>query len=53
MKKSSLQTRLILEIIEEAVSLIKKFPSDLTVLREQSIIIDTKIKELTAIAKGE
>lgn len=52
MKKIKPKTMLLLEIIEEAVSLIKKFPNDLTVLREQNNIIDTRIKELIAIAQG-
>lgn len=53
MKKMRPNIALALEIIEEAVSLVRKFPNDLTVLREQMFIIDARIKELIDIAKGE
>lgn len=53
MKRLNPNIQLILEIIEEGVSIIKKFPNNSTVLKEQRGIIDTRIKELVDISKGE
>lgn len=36
----------LLEIIEESISIIKKFPEDREVVREQSLIIRRRAKEL-------